>query len=144
MYLYSDQKINTPLSSQQLEERLLGHIKSPHAQGEVDELIGQAHQGAFSFSRRARTRRNVELELYGSYCEVEGELEVTWNTRLSTGNKLVLFYALPIGVLVFGEPEYLALWGLAVALNAFAYRVERAKLSKRLAHILALDAELNT
>jgi len=136
MYLYSDQKINLALSPQQLEERLLRHIKSPHMPGEVDELIGQAHQGSFSFSRRTRMRRNVELELYGSYCEVNGELELTWNTRLSMGNKLVLFCALPIGLLLFGEPKYLVVWVIAVALNGFAYKEERARLYERLSQVI--------
>ena len=140
MYLYSDQKINAKGSAQQLEEQLQRHVKSPHVRGEVDELIGQADHEAFSFSRRARMRRNIELELYGSYREVGGELEVTWNTRLLTGNKVVLFACLPIGVLVIGKPEYLALWAIAVALNAFAYRKERAKLHEWLTQLLKVTS----
>ena len=141
MYLYSDQTIKVQLSAHQLNERLEHHLKSPHLPAKRGEFVGAASAGKFSFHILKRSNKGgLEMELYGSYLEREGDLELTWNTRLSKANKIILFAFIPAGVLLFLEHKFIILWALVVVMNAFAYARERVKLHERLLKLL--DAQL--
>ena len=136
MYIYSDQVTVTPLSAQRLHELLLDQIKSPHQPGNSGDLVGVVSSDQFSFRILYRSQKGrLNLELYGSYHEREGGLEVKWNTRLSTGTKLILFALMPAGVLLCLDHEFIALWALVIVLHAFTYARERSRLHERLSKL---------